>query len=84
MAGFYSKDIILELSMLTSGGLLMAGLFYGAVILTAAYTVRFMGIVIWGTLKMAPAYSSHDNDGLITYSIIILWPLAIAGGAGLL
>lgn len=71
LAGFYSKDIILELSVIAPSNIVLMALFYLAVMLTTAYTVRFIALVLLGALKTS-SFNAQDNDFLINSSIRIL------------
>jgi NADH-ubiquinone oxidoreductase chain 5 len=83
LRGFYSKDIILEIILITSTNPILALLFYSAVRLTVAYTVRFIILTRIGGLINSGRIVGADNDNLINLSMAALWPLAIAGGRGL-
>lgn len=82
IAGFYSKDIWLEIRnlLLLSPGI--SFLFYLATAATAIYTTRFIILTLWATIKTSLLWS-EDSDPHINLSIFILSPLAIIGGRGL-
>ena len=54
MAGFYSKDLIIELLAIGVSGAGILGGFLTAVGLTAAYTVRFLMVVSFNSEKIQP------------------------------
>lgn len=81
IAGFYSKDYIYELLSLLNAYRGAIGIFLLAVSLTAIYTFRLIYILTLGPYQVSCISQSHDNDPYINSSIIILWPLAILGGA---
>ena len=65
IAGFYSKDIFLETSLLTSTNFLAVILFFIATLFTAAYSVRFTLIT---SIREPAAYRilwSNDEDYII-------------------
>lgn len=83
LAGFYSKDLILELIIVSSASFLVFFLIFAAVALTVIYSVRFIFLVICGGLSSRTCLSGQDNDWAINLSIAILWPLAIRAGSRL-
>jgi NADH-ubiquinone oxidoreductase chain 5 len=72
MAGFYSKDLILELILIGSENYLISFLIFAAVGLTTMYTVRFVFLIICGSLSRVPCLNGGDNDWIIGTSITIL------------
>jgi NADH-ubiquinone oxidoreductase chain 5 len=84
MAGFYSKDLILETALRSTSRVTFDLLIYLAVALTVAYTVRFTVLVMLGRLNTSASMTGGDNDWLINSSIAILWPLAVTAGRGLM
>jgi NADH-ubiquinone oxidoreductase chain 5 len=80
LAGFYSKDLILELMLRSSENYLISLLMFTAVGLTVMYTVRFVFLIMCGGLSSAPCLRGADNDWIMGTSITILWPLAVMGG----
>jgi NADH-ubiquinone oxidoreductase chain 5 len=80
IAGFYSKDLILELILVGSESFLVSLIIFLAVGLTVMYTVRFVFLIICGGLSRSPCLSGNDNDWAIGASMATLWPLAVSGG----
>lgn len=80
LAGFYSKDLILELINMSKFPFIAWLLFYGAVSLTLLYSIRFTYLISWSFSAKEKLSLSHDNDSYINNSIAILWPLAIGAG----
>jgi NADH-ubiquinone oxidoreductase chain 5 len=62
MAGFYSKDLILEVILLCSENLTVILLMFTAVALTVIYTVRFVFLIMCGRLSSSSSLSGADND----------------------
>ena len=62
LAGFYSKDLILELIIVSSASFLVFFLIFAAVALTVIYSVRFIFLVICGGLSSRTCLSGQDND----------------------
>ena len=81
LAGFYSKDLILELMLLSGVNLALSLLFFIAVGLTVAYTARFIVLTVLGSLIRSASISGEDNRPLMNSSISLLWPMAITSGA---
>lgn len=84
LAGFYSKDLILELILTSPQNRWVGGLMLLAIGLTVIYTIRFVFYILCGSLLHVSALNGQDNDQNINTSMAILWPLAIAGGSGLM
>ena len=72
MAGFYSKDLILESALGDTLSVSLLLFSYLAVALTVAYTLRFIIQVIWGGLSCSARLRGEDNDQLIAVSIGLL------------
>jgi len=83
LAGFYSKDLILELTLSQFSRTIYIFFMFLAVALTVAYTLRFVVMVMMGGLMTSSCLAGQDNDPLINYSMAILWPLAVSGGRAL-
>lgn len=79
-AGFYSKDLCIELAASSCQAWFFLSIFYVATALTAAYTVR----LIWVTQCIR---TSHvlllrvERDKAINLSILILFPAAVRAGS---
>lgn len=80
IAGFYSKDIFLETSLLTSTNFLAVILFFIATLFTAAYSVRFTLITSIREPAVYRILWSNDEDYIILRGNWALAPLAITGG----
>ena len=81
LAGFYSKDIFLEVALLSPLSLSAVILFFGATLLTAAYSLRFTILTALRTAHATPTLWSSDEDRVITRGIWVLLPLAVIGGS---
>ena len=80
LAGFYSKDIFLEVALLSPASLTAVILFFAATLLTAAYSLRFTILTALRAPHATPVLWSRDEDRVITRGIWILLPLAVIGG----
>lgn len=83
LAGFYSKDIILEIALIRWVNLICLWIYILATGLTVAYTIRLVFYRIRGEFNLSVVRNSKDIRNLITDSIILLGLGAIIGGAGL-
>lgn len=83
IAGFYSKDIILEFSLFFPSNLFFLILFFFATGLTASYTARFLLSVIWSPSNSLPLHPINDKDFFCTLPTFLLSLGAIIGGRAL-
>lgn len=80
-AGFYSKDMALELGLSSQLGFLSFLLLFAGTALTALYSLRFILLTL-GTPAKAPALHWHaELDHHMGQSYDLLLCLAVAGGA---
>lgn len=80
MAGFYSKDLILEEVLMGHVNFTSVLIFFGATILTAAYSTRLTLLTSLREPSSSSLIWSSDNDSLIVRGIKFLVPLAVAAG----
>lgn len=83
LSGFYSKDLILEISLFNSTNFLIIILFFFATGLTVRYTIRFLLAVLWSPTNISPYHNINDNDFLCTLPISLLRIRAIFIGRAL-
>lgn len=81
LAGFYSKDIIIESTLYFSNNFIIIFILILATALTAAYSIRIIVSVIWGPISSLPLQYTSDEDINITTPIINLCLGAITAGA---
>ena len=81
LAGFYSKDLILEISSFSPNNIIILIIFFIATGLTAGYSIRFSVNLLWNERKRPPLSQSSDEDLNLTYPLIFLTLGAISGGA---
>nr|YP_010400406.1 NADH dehydrogenase subunit 5 [Perinereis linea]UQS76105.1 NADH dehydrogenase subunit 5 [Perinereis linea] len=82
MAGFYSKDLIIESTtmLMSEKNLMIMFMFIMATIMTTAYSTRFSLYVLLGpTFSPSAQYSSENKTQMM--SVIVLTLMAISGGA---
>lgn len=80
LAGFYSKDFIIEKLRSSCWGLILVGLILLSIALTARYRVRFILMLIWSQKTLRVTIQHIDVSWFNIISIGILHPLAIFGG----
>ena len=80
MAGFYSKDLIIEAALFNTYNTIIILLTLLAVGLTAFYSLRFSIAVIWGPVNHSPFASMTENINIIS-PILTLSVVSIMGGA---
>nr|QNV49098.1 NADH dehydrogenase subunit 5 [Isara chinensis] len=80
MSGFYSKDLILELSLFSPTNFLMVFLMFLATGLTAAYSFRLSFCSLWSPMKNTGYHSKQEFDPYVNWATTILSLAAIVGG----
>lgn len=83
LAGFYSKDLILEFALFSPTNLIIIIIFFFATGLTASYSIRFIINVVLAPSCSLPLHPTNDEDLYCQYPTIILRVAAIMGGAAL-
>lgn len=82
IAGFYSKDIIIELTIASSSNLIIILITLVSTILTAAYSSRFSYFTFFSKQNSLPVNNASDSPlSYSTTAIIILSTGAIFSGA---
>jgi len=81
LAGFYSKDLILETCLLREVNLLALVILFLATGLTVSYTLRVIYYVFIKGVFTGPARNLSEGRGDITNSYVGLVLLSIVGGA---
>jgi len=80
IAGYYSKDLIIEAALFNTYNTIIVLLSLLAVGLTAFYSIRFSINVIWGPVNHSPFASINENINIIA-PILVLSSVSIIGGA---
>nr|AXA45215.1 NADH dehydrogenase subunit 5 [Clionella kraussii] len=80
LSGFYSKDLILELSLNNSTNFLMVLLIFLATGMTAAYSLRLSLCSLWGPAKNCSFHQKQEKDSYVNWAVTILSLAAIIGG----
>nr|YP_010191945.1 NADH dehydrogenase subunit 5 [Diopatra cuprea]QZM06614.1 NADH dehydrogenase subunit 5 [Diopatra cuprea] len=81
MAGFYSKDMIIELSLYNMNNFIIILMYIFATILTTSYSIRFLLSTIWAPSISTPLHSTNDLDLNISIPTLILTLAAIFMGS---
>lgn len=81
IAGFYSKDIIIEGCSRGLFNLLICLLFFISAGLTASYSLRLRLSVITGLWRGGSYISIGDNDWCISFPVIVLFRGAVISGS---
>nr|AVW86133.1 NADH dehydrogenase subunit 5 [Halosydna sp. YZ-2018] len=83
LAGFYSKDLIIEMSLFNPSNFIILFLFLFATALTASYTIRFILAVVWNSSNSLPFQYVNDTDSFMTTPMLLLTTGAIMAGSAL-
>nr|AWX90568.1 NADH dehydrogenase subunit 5 [Octopus variabilis]AWX90581.1 NADH dehydrogenase subunit 5 [Octopus variabilis] len=83
LAGFYSKDLIIEILLSNNMNLLMGLFAMFGVCLTMLYSMRMSIFMMWGDVKSVIYENMEDSDMFVVYSMIILCFGALFGGFSL-
>ena len=81
LAGFYSKDLILEFILESSSSFLLLCMAIGATFLTSAYSVRLSVTAIWSPTRCPPTHLNNEKMNTILIPLSLLSFFAITGGA---
>nr|YP_010160587.1 NADH dehydrogenase subunit 5 [Lissocarcinus arkati]QRH17767.1 NADH dehydrogenase subunit 5 [Lissocarcinus arkati] len=81
LAGFYSKDLILEVAFMSSINFIAFTLYVLATGLTVMYTMRLIFYSLSGEFNLSSLSSVNDNDQIMVNSMTMLGLGAIFGGA---
>lgn len=81
LAGFYSKDLILEIAFISPINSIVFMMYFLATGLTVCYTFRLVYYTISGDFNLHRLYLIRDESHVITTPILFLGAGAIFGGA---
>uniref|UniRef100_A0AAU7VB64 NADH-ubiquinone oxidoreductase chain 5 n=1 Tax=Stenopsocus longitudinalis TaxID=3074942 RepID=A0AAU7VB64_9NEOP len=80
LAGFYSKDIILEMIFMSNTNIIITSLYFIATFFTVVYTFRLIYFSMVNSIKLSSYNSFSDNDyGMLGYMSIIQFMVVIGG-----
>ena len=80
LAGFYSKDIILEVISIRNLNIFIYILFFFSTGLTVCYSFRLFYYVLWGDFNLVPMFKLREERWIIIYGILGLILFAVIGG----
>lgn len=80
MAGFYSKDLIIESMLMGGSNLLILVAAFGALGLTSFYSVRFSLSILWAPHCFSPKQSTVESVH-VTIPIITISSISVMGGS---
>nr|YP_003359517.1 NADH dehydrogenase subunit 5 [Gandalfus yunohana]ACC62351.1 NADH dehydrogenase subunit 5 [Gandalfus yunohana] len=83
LAGFYSKDMILEVAFMSWVNFISLFLYILATGLTVMYTMRLIFYSLSGGFNLSSLNNISDEDSIMTNSMVMLGLGAIFGGAAL-
>nr|YP_010384332.1 NADH dehydrogenase subunit 5 [Squilla biformis]UGW52225.1 NADH dehydrogenase subunit 5 [Squilla biformis] len=81
MAGFYSKDLILEMAFMGTINYISFLMYVFATGLTVCYTARLVYYSVTGNFNMGSLHTVNDESGLLTKPMLLLASGAICAGA---
>nr|YP_009131469.1 NADH dehydrogenase subunit 5 [Oasisia alvinae]AIL54829.1 NADH dehydrogenase subunit 5 [Oasisia alvinae] len=81
LAGFYSKDLILEEILLNQSNSLIFFIAFFATGLTAGYSLRMMMMILWAPKHSIPCSNLTDKDFPIITPMFLMTFTAILGGS---
>nr|YP_009538033.1 NADH dehydrogenase subunit 5 [Litinga cottini]AYN60776.1 NADH dehydrogenase subunit 5 [Litinga cottini] len=81
LAGFYSKDMILEMVMMSNLNLLIFYLYYFSTGLTMFYTIRLLMYLMVNDYNLLSVYNLYDEDYIMLKSMFILLFMSLISGS---
>nr|ASY98529.1 NADH dehydrogenase subunit 5 [Creobroter apicalis] len=81
LAGFYSKDLILEMVSLSNLNMFMYFLYFFSTGLTVCYSFRLFYYVLWGDFNLVPMYKLSEESWMMIYGMLGLMIFAVIGGS---
>lgn len=81
IAGFYSKDLYIELRVLTSINIFVLIFFFLSIGLTVGYTLRFFFLTSWNFPRTLNLFWLKDLNKDLLFRGLLLWFIAIFSGA---
>nr|YP_010946473.1 NADH dehydrogenase subunit 5 [Chorisoserrata biceps]WGO57191.1 NADH dehydrogenase subunit 5 [Chorisoserrata biceps] len=81
LAGFYSKDLILEMVSMSNINMFIYFLFFMSTGLTACYSIRLLYYVLYGDFNLLSLFYISENSSKMIISIFILLIFVIFGGS---
>nr|YP_010554718.1 NADH dehydrogenase subunit 5 [Parapsyche elsis]UYO79351.1 NADH dehydrogenase subunit 5 [Parapsyche elsis] len=81
LAGFYSKDLILEVVLASNLNLVFFFFFFFSTGLTVSYTVRMLYFSMWGSVSFSAVSGFIDSDYVMIKSMMVMSMISVCGGS---
>nr|YP_010852776.1 NADH dehydrogenase subunit 5 [Delias berinda]WGL40143.1 NADH dehydrogenase subunit 5 [Delias berinda] len=81
LAGFYSKDLILEMVSMSNLNLLIFYLYYFSTGLTMFYTIRLLMYLMVNEFNLLSVYNLYDEDYIMLKSMMMLLLMSVISGS---
>nr|YP_009537942.1 NADH dehydrogenase subunit 5 [Athyma pravara]AYN60672.1 NADH dehydrogenase subunit 5 [Athyma pravara] len=81
LAGFYSKDMILEMVSMSNLNLLIFYLYYFSTGLTMFYTIRLLMYLMINDYNLLSIYNLYDEDYIMLKSMFVLLFMSLVSGS---
>nr|YP_009538098.1 NADH dehydrogenase subunit 5 [Auzakia danava]AYN60880.1 NADH dehydrogenase subunit 5 [Auzakia danava] len=81
LAGFYSKDMILEMVSMSNLNLLIFYLYYFSTGLTMFYTIRLLMYLMVNDYNLLSIYNLYDEDYVMLKSMLVLLFMSLVSGS---
>nr|YP_010460786.1 NADH dehydrogenase subunit 5 [Statilia maculata]UUF67535.1 NADH dehydrogenase subunit 5 [Statilia maculata] len=81
LAGFYSKDMILEVVSMSNLNMFMYFLYFFSTGLTVCYSFRLFYYVLWGDFNLVPMSKLSEESWMMIYGMLGLMVFAVLGGS---
>nr|YP_009648086.1 NADH dehydrogenase subunit 5 [Parantica aglea]QBZ78051.1 NADH dehydrogenase subunit 5 [Parantica aglea] len=81
LAGFYSKDLILEMVMLSNLNLMVFYLYYFSTGLTVFYTFRLLMYLMINDYNLLSVFNLYDEDYVMLKSMLMLLFMSLISGS---
>nr|YP_010852971.1 NADH dehydrogenase subunit 5 [Pseudocoladenia festa]WGM81150.1 NADH dehydrogenase subunit 5 [Pseudocoladenia festa] len=81
LAGFYSKDLILDMVMMSNLNMLIFYLYYFSTGLTIFYTMRLLMYLMLNDYNMISIYNLYDEDYVMLKSMLMLLFMSVTVGS---
>nr|ATA58363.1 NADH dehydrogenase subunit 5 [Plistospilota sp. JZ-2017] len=81
LAGFYSKDTILELVSMSNLNMFMYFMYFFSTGLTVCYSFRLFYYVLWGDFNLVPMFKLSEESWMMIYGMMGLMFFAVIGGS---
>nr|YP_010620352.1 NADH dehydrogenase subunit 5 [Ethope himachala]WAX37328.1 NADH dehydrogenase subunit 5 [Ethope himachala] len=81
LAGFYSKDLILEMVSMSNLNFLVFYLYYFSTGLTMFYTIRLLMYLMVGNFNLLVIYNFFEEDYIMLKSMFILMFMSLVSGS---